>query len=61
VFDGLEVVEALAERYARVAATVREGIDAAEEAKDMASSDLFIDVVRGLDKSLWFLEAHLQK
>jgi starvation-inducible DNA-binding protein len=61
VFDGLEVVEALAERYTRVAATVREGIDAAEEAKDMATSDLFIDVVRGLDKSLWFLEAHLQK
>jgi starvation-inducible DNA-binding protein len=61
VFDGLEVVGALADRYARVAATVREGIDASEEAKDMATSDLFIDVARGLDKSLWFLEAHLQK
>lgn len=61
VFEGLQVVEALADRYARVAATVREGIDAAEEAEDMATSDLFIDVARGLDKSLWFLEAHLQK
>ena len=60
VFDSLKVVDALADRYARVAATAREGIDAAEEAGDMATSDLFIDVARGLDKSLWFLEAHLQ-
>lgn len=61
VFDSLEVAEALADRYARVTATAREGIDTAEEAGDMATSDLFIDVARELDKSLWFLEAHLQK
>ncbi len=52
---------ALADRYARIAASVREAIDAAEEAGDMSTSDLFIDVCRGLDKSLWFLEAHLQR
>jgi len=61
VFEGMQVVNALADRYARVAASVRDGIDAAEEAKDMSTSDLFIDVSRELDKSLWFLEAHLQR
>lgn len=61
VFEGLELVNALADRYARVAASIREGIDEAEKAGDMSTSDLFIDVSRELDKSLWFLEAHLQK
>jgi starvation-inducible DNA-binding protein len=60
IFDGPEVVSALADRYARVAASIRQDIDAAEEAGDMSTSDLFIDVSRVLDKSLWFLEAHLQ-
>ncbi len=35
-------------------------IDAAEEAGDRDTSDLFTEISRGLDKSPWFLEAHLQ-
>ncbi len=58
--DSLESVRLLAERYAGLAQTTREAIDQAEEAGDMATSDMFIDVTRDLDKSLWFLEAHLQ-
>lgn len=54
-------VEALAERFATLAASTREAIDTAEEAQDMDTADLFTEVSRGLDKSLWFLEAHLQK
>jgi len=61
VFEGLEIVNVLADRYSKLGASVREGIDAAEEAGDMTTSDLLIDVSRELDKSLWFLEAHLQK
>lgn len=61
ITDGMLSVEALAERYADVAASCREGIDKAERAEDMVTSDLLIDVVRKLDKGLWFLEAHLQK
>ncbi len=37
VFEGTEVVGALAARYARIAASVREAIDAAEEAGDMST------------------------
>jgi len=57
---GRESVEALAQRYAELAATTRAAIDRADELGDVDTSDLFTGVSRGLDKSLWFLEAHLQ-
>ena len=50
----------LADRYASLAETTREAIDTAENMGDMSTSDLFIEVSRGLDMRLWFLEAHLQ-
>jgi starvation-inducible DNA-binding protein len=50
---------ALIDRYAQVANAVRANIDDADEAGDASSADLFTEVSRGLDKSLWFLEAHL--
>jgi len=56
----LESIRMLAERYAALAQSTREAIDQAEEAGDMDTSDLFIDVSRDLDKALWFLEAHIQ-
>ncbi len=56
----LENVRALADCYAKVAASTREGIEIAEQQKDMDTNDLLIDLSRDLDKSLWFLEAHLQ-
>lgn len=58
--DGMECVQALADRYASLANRCREGIDTTEELGDMASSDLLVEFVRALDKSLWFLEAHIQ-
>jgi starvation-inducible DNA-binding protein len=60
IVDGMATVEALSERYAGVAATTREGITASQDAGDLGTSDLLTEVSRGLDKSLWFLEAHLQ-
>ncbi len=58
--SGRDSVEALVERYAELAATTRAAIDRADELGDVDTSDLFTGVSRGLDKSLWFLEAHLQ-
>ena len=55
-----ESVEALVARYAELAASTRQAIDAADELGDADTADLFTGVSRGLDKSLWFLEAHLQ-
>lgn len=60
VVESIPSVEALATRYAGLAATTRAAIDAVTEQADMDTADLFTDVSRGLDKSLWFLEAHLQ-
>lgn len=53
-------VEALTERYAHYAASVRKGIAIADEADDIDTSDLLTEVSRAIDKHLWFLEAHLQ-
>ena len=58
VSRGLTSVEALAVAYAALAKTTREAIEAATQAGDAATADLFTEVARGLDKSLWFLEAH---
>jgi starvation-inducible DNA-binding protein len=60
VSGSLESVEALTERYAVLATTSREAIDKSDELGDMDTADVFTGVSRDLDKSLWFLEAHLQ-
>lgn len=60
VTDSLPTVEALAERYAALASSSRQAIDSAEAQSDADTADLFTEVSRGLDKALWFLEAHLQ-
>jgi starvation-inducible DNA-binding protein len=61
VTDSLPMVEVLAERYAALAATTRKAIETANGEGDADTGDLFTEVSRGLDKALWFLEAHLQK
>jgi starvation-inducible DNA-binding protein len=59
--DGREHLEALIARYSTYAAATRKAIDAADELHDRDTSDLFTQVSREIDKSLWFLESHLQK
>ena len=52
-------IHAVAGALARFGELVRDGIEKTEELEDMGTSDLLIDVVRGVDKNLWFVEAHL--
>lgn len=59
--NGLSTVEALAERYAALAAYTRRAIESADDQGDADTADVFTEVSRGLDKALWFLEAHLQE
>ena len=54
-------LHALIERYAAVANAVRKNIDDTDDAGDPGTADLFTEVSRGLDKQLWFLEAHVQE
>ena len=60
VSQKLSSIEALVGAYASLAETTRAAIEIAEEVSDADTADLFTEVSRGLDKSLWFLEAHLQ-
>lgn len=56
----MDFVRALADRVAAVANAAREAIDQSEDLDDIGTSDLFTQIVRTLDKDLYFLEAHLQ-
>jgi starvation-inducible DNA-binding protein len=53
-------VGALVERYAALSKSVREAIDAADDAGDAGTADIFTAFSRDLDKDLWFLKSHLE-
>jgi starvation-inducible DNA-binding protein len=53
-------VAALVERYAALSKSTRAGIDAADEAGDADTADIFTAFSRSLDKNLWFLKSHLE-
>ena len=54
-------VKALIDRYAKFANAVRQNIDDTDEAGDPGTADLLTEISRGIDKQLWFLEAHGQE
>ena len=56
----METVAVVADRLAAYGANVRAAADAAEEAGDQDTLDLFVEVSRTIDKHLWFVEAHIQ-
>ena len=58
VSAGAKHVDALGDSLATFGKSVREAIDAAGELGDQATADLFTEVSRGIDKSLWFVDAH---
>jgi starvation-inducible DNA-binding protein len=57
----MEYVQELAKRYATVANSVRQSIDKSADAGDATTADLFTQLSRTLDKSVYFLEAHLRE
>jgi hypothetical protein len=50
---------ALAERFAFYATALRAGISHATDVEDAGSAAVYTDISRGVEKRLWFLEAHL--
>ena len=60
ITDGRDHVDALSSALADFGKRVRANIDEADEAGDMDTADLFTEVSRGIDKLLWFVEAHIQ-
>lgn len=53
-------VAALSDAIAAFGAKVRRSIDAASNAGDQGTADLFTSISRDNDKLLWMVEAHLQ-
>lgn len=60
VVDGRDHVEALSSALAAFGSAVRKVIDQANELGDLDTADLFTELSRGVEKWLWFVEAHLQ-
>jgi starvation-inducible DNA-binding protein len=58
--DGRSHVEALTSALATFGKATRKAIHDANELGDLDTADLFTEVSRGIDKWLWFVEAHLQ-
>ncbi len=60
IADGLAHVEGVARGLSTFGQEIRASIDAANELDDADTADLFTEVSRGIDKWLWFVEAHSQ-
>lgn len=60
ITDGADHVDALSTALADFGKRVRENIDDADKLNDKDTADLFTEVSRGIDKDLWFVEAHIQ-
>jgi len=60
ISDGMAHVEAVARALSTFGQEARNTIDEANALDDADTADLFTEVSRGIDKWLWFVEAHSQ-
>jgi len=60
ISDGAAHVDALSSAMADFGKKVRSNIDVTDELGDKDTADLYTGVSRGVDKLLWFVEAHNQ-
>jgi starvation-inducible DNA-binding protein len=58
--SGSEHVAALSDALAMFGRTARVGIEEMNELEDADSADILTEISRGIDKWLWFVEAHQQ-
>lgn len=60
ISTGAEHVAALSDALSQFGRTARMGIEEMDELGDADSADILTEVSRGIDKWLWFVEAHQQ-
>src|SRR5712691_3096451 len=60
IADGQAHVEAVAKALSTFGHEARKTIDQADELEDADTADIFTEISRGIDKWLWFVEAHSQ-
>lgn len=56
--NGNDHVEAVSKSLSSFGRMVRKAIDEANELGDAGTADIFTEISRGMDKWLWFVEAH---
>lgn len=59
ISDAEDHVESLAAAIASFNAHARDAIDSTDRAGDAVTADMCTEIARGLDKQLWFVEAHV--
>jgi len=60
ISEGLAHIDAVVNALSTFGYEIRGSIAEAEELDDAGTADLFTEVSRGIDKWLWFVEAHIQ-
>ena len=60
IADGSAHVEAVAKALSTFGHEARQTIDQADDLGDADTADIFTEISRGIDKWLWFVEAHSQ-
>ena len=60
ISEGSDHVDALSTALASFGRVCREGIDAMDDLGDADTADILTEISRGIDKWLWFVEAHQQ-
>jgi starvation-inducible DNA-binding protein len=60
ISEGMAHVEEVSRALSTFGQEARHTIDQADELNDADTADLFTEVSRGIDKWLWFVEAHTQ-
>lgn len=60
IIDGADHVDALSSALSDFGKKIRKNIDETDELGDKDTADIFTEISRGIDKSLWFVEAHIQ-
>jgi starvation-inducible DNA-binding protein len=60
IYGGDEHVEALSNALATFASQLKQNADDTDELGDMGTNDMLVEIMRGVDKYLWFVEAHNQ-
>jgi starvation-inducible DNA-binding protein len=60
IVGGQEHVDALSSALAAFGTASRKGIDQTQELGDADTADILTEISRGIDKWLWFVEAHMQ-
>jgi starvation-inducible DNA-binding protein len=60
IADGHAHVKAVSKALSAFGHEARKTIDQTDELEDADTADIFTEISRGIDKWLWFVEAHFQ-